>query len=108
MTLGCLEVTGEWRWHNDKTIPAGSNQAGDPAQYSLPSPEKPFQFGDPSQKQIYFLFIKVSSLQTKPPYLCVSVCLTGLLYKYVFLKQLLKNISHNRVCKVKAVLRIAC
>jgi len=75
VTLGCLEVTGEGWWHNDKTIPAGSNQAGDPAQYSLPSPEKPFQFGDPAQKQIYLPFNKVSSLQTKPQYHCVLVCL---------------------------------
>lgn len=54
VTLGCLRVAGEGWWHNDKTIPAGSNQAGDPAQCSLPSPENPFQFGESSPEADLF------------------------------------------------------
>lgn len=44
----------------------------------------PFNLENPAQKQIYFPFNKVSSLQTKPQYLLVSVCLFNRVIIQVF------------------------
>lgn len=71
--------------------------------------KNPFNLEIQPRSRFIFPLLKVSSLRTKPQYLCVSVCLFNrvIIQVLLFLKQLLKNISLNRVCKVKAVL-IAC